>query len=196
MEERLFTMTVTAAGPGNIALIDARNLHLGAEACGWLIDYRRFRRYLTDKYDVRTAILFLSRCLGSCDSLYWKLEEVGFELLFLDTPTSIIRHSLKLSMQPLLDDHTRTMPRIVLSVPGGHLAPLVSLLRSQCGLYSGVLLITSDGDLAPLAKWLTENNRLVSVLCPSASRCSWHLRQAARDRLRFVRDFRSKIEAK
>ncbi|TKJ39341.1 MAG: hypothetical protein CEE38_00965 [Planctomycetes bacterium B3_Pla] len=34
----------------NYAFIDGQNLHMSVKNQGWVLDYKRFRRYLTDKY--------------------------------------------------------------------------------------------------------------------------------------------------
>ena len=43
----------------NIAYIDGANLHKGVQELGWALDYRRFRVWLRDKYDIETAYLFI-----------------------------------------------------------------------------------------------------------------------------------------
>lgn len=44
---------------GNFAFIDSQNIIQGVQNLGWKLDWRRFRRYLHDKYNVTQAILFL-----------------------------------------------------------------------------------------------------------------------------------------
>ena len=46
--------TVMAQG-GNYAFIDGANLHKGIVELGWRLDYRRFRVFLRDKYQVSVA---------------------------------------------------------------------------------------------------------------------------------------------
>jgi len=43
----------------NYAFIDSQNLNLSIQAQGWRLDYRKFRRYLDDKYHIDKAFLFL-----------------------------------------------------------------------------------------------------------------------------------------
>lgn len=43
----------------NYAFIDSQNLNLGVRDQGWQLDFRRFRVYLKDKYNVVKAYLFL-----------------------------------------------------------------------------------------------------------------------------------------
>jgi len=39
----------------NFAFIDSQNLNLGVRELGWLLDFKRFRVYLAEKYGVRKA---------------------------------------------------------------------------------------------------------------------------------------------
>ena len=39
----------------NYAFIDSQNLNLGIQKLGWKLDYRKFRVYLAEKYDIKKA---------------------------------------------------------------------------------------------------------------------------------------------
>jgi len=41
----------------NFAYIDAANLHKGIESFGWVLDYRRFRKWLAEKYGAKIAYI-------------------------------------------------------------------------------------------------------------------------------------------
>ena len=43
----------------NYAFIDSNNLNLGVQSLGWNLDFRRFRRYLKEKYRVKVAYMFI-----------------------------------------------------------------------------------------------------------------------------------------
>ena len=43
----------------NYAFIDAQNLNLGIQELGWKLSNKRFRRYLTHRYHVSRAYLFI-----------------------------------------------------------------------------------------------------------------------------------------
>ncbi len=65
----------------NAAFIDAANLHYGSARLGWQLDYRRFRVWLHEKYDVQTAFMFVGY-LDSQKELYKNLSLAGFSLVF------------------------------------------------------------------------------------------------------------------
>ena len=66
----------------NIAFIDGQNLYLGAKKTGWKIDLKKFRIYLRDKYNVKTAYYFLGYKEEVHSQLYSNLDLAGFKLIF------------------------------------------------------------------------------------------------------------------
>jgi hypothetical protein len=42
----------------NYAFIDSRNLNLGIKEQGWVLDFRRFRKYISDRFEITKAFLF------------------------------------------------------------------------------------------------------------------------------------------
>lgn len=61
----------------------ARIVNLSIRELGWELDFRKFRRYLTDKYRVSKAFLFLG-FLPHYQKMYDFLTNVGFILVFKD----------------------------------------------------------------------------------------------------------------
>jgi len=47
------------------AFIDSQNLNLGVRSQGWVLDFKRFKKYLEDKYDVSKAFLFVGYVAGN-----------------------------------------------------------------------------------------------------------------------------------
>jgi len=41
------------------AFIDSQNLNLGVRSLGWKLDWRKFRQYLRNKYNVTDTFLFI-----------------------------------------------------------------------------------------------------------------------------------------
>ena len=65
----------------NIAYIDGANLHKGSLELGWKLDYRRFRVWLTEKYSISTALIFIGK-IPEYEDIYKNLEDAGFSLSF------------------------------------------------------------------------------------------------------------------
>ena len=65
----------------NFAYIDGANLHHGVKALGWKLDYKRFRVWLSEKYGVDKAYIFIG-LIPKNQGLYKYLQEAGFILVF------------------------------------------------------------------------------------------------------------------
>jgi hypothetical protein len=65
----------------NFAYIDGANLYKGIESSGWHLDYHRFRVWLSEKYGVKKAYIFLG-LIPRYKELYKYLQEAGFTLVF------------------------------------------------------------------------------------------------------------------
>lgn len=63
--------------PNNYAFIDSQNLNLGVKSQGWLLDFKRFRVFLRDKYYIEKAFLFIGYVVGN-QHLYTSLQEAGY----------------------------------------------------------------------------------------------------------------------
>src|SRR3989344_5693221 len=65
----------------NYAFIDSQNLNLGVQSLGWKLDYKKFRIYLKEKYQVTTAYLFIGY-IDQNQDLYSSLQKAGYVLNF------------------------------------------------------------------------------------------------------------------
>ncbi|MBI4650665.1 hypothetical protein HY745_05145, partial [Candidatus Desantisbacteria bacterium] len=43
----------------NYAFIDSQNLNLAVREQGWILDFKKFRKYLHDKFNITKAFLFI-----------------------------------------------------------------------------------------------------------------------------------------
>ena len=161
----------TQARRDNFAFIDGQNLYLGVRALGWRLDYRRLRNYLTNKYDVKTALLFIGY-IPRNEPLYQHLRACGFELVFkeidLAAPTAKGNVDVDLTLHALtrLNDYRRAV------------------------------LITSDGDFATLASYLKQRDRLAGVISPAIQHCSRLLKKAAGEKIHYLEDVKGKVRRK
>ena len=128
----------------NFAYIDGANLHKGVESLNWVMDYKRFRIWLTEKYDIQRAYIFIG-LIPRYKELYTYLQECGFTLVFKEV---------------IYDGSGK---------PKGNCdADLV--LQAARDTYekkfSKAVLVSSDGDYAGLIKFLNENDKLRIILSP------------------------------
>jgi len=156
----------------NYAFIDAQNLYLAIQELGWKVDYKRFRVYLKEKYNIDKAYMFMG-FLPSNQELYNFLQTVGFVLIF----------------KPILRNERD-------GVKGNCDAELVLQVMINFQDYKKALIVTGDGDFYCLVKYLDNQNKLLKVLAPSPQNCSSLLTKIAGKKISFVSDLKKKLEYK
>lgn len=135
----------------NVAYIDGSNLHNAVRNLSWDFDYARFRVWLADKYKVSHAYIFLGM-IAKYSELYKYLQDCGYVLVFKEV---------------IYDIHGK---------PKGNCdADIVvhAMQDTYENRFDKVILVTSDGDFAPLVKFLQNNNKIEFILSPyETSKCS------------------------
>ncbi|MCX6736278.1 MAG: NYN domain-containing protein [Candidatus Parcubacteria bacterium] len=128
----------------NYAYIDGANLHKGIDSLGWKLDYARFRVWLTEKYGVTRAYLFIG-LIPKYKELYVYLQEAGFVLIFKET---------------VYDGEEK--------IKGNCDADLV--LHSVKDVFESdaeqLVIVSSDGDYAGMVNFLHERKKLRIILSP------------------------------
>lgn len=158
----------------NFAFIDGANLHRGVESLGWKLDYKRFRVWLSEKYSVSKAYLFLG-LIPKYNDIYTDLQEVGFTLIFKEV---------------VYDGHGQAK--------GNCDADLV--LKTTQEIYENTfdkaIIVSSDGDYAGLVKFLIERGKLGAILSPAnIEKCSILLKRTGAP-IAHINDQRSVLEVK
>jgi len=123
---------------------------------GWVLDYRRFRRYLSDKYKITKAFLFIGQIPTNAD-LYKSLQEYGFILIF----------------KPILEIKGR--------IKGNVDAELVLHAMIEYPNYDKAVIVSGDGDFYCLVKYLKNREKLLKLIVPDDTRYSSLLRKFASD---------------
>jgi uncharacterized LabA/DUF88 family protein len=153
----------------NYAFIDSQNLNLGIRKLGWKLDYKRFRRYLAEKYAVKKAYMFIG-FVAFNQPLYDSLQEAGFILRF----------------KPTIPDDDG-------NIKGNVDADLVLLTVIEINNYNKAVVVSSDGDFYSLVQYLYENNKLETVLSPDNKNCSSLLKQTAKEKIRYMDNLNNKL---
>ena len=122
--------------PNNYAFIDSQNLNLAIKDKGWKLDFKRFRFYLTDKYLVEKAFLFIG-FIPTQQSLYTALQDYGYILIF--KPTLILQEG---------------------KIKGNVDAELVLHTMIEYPNYNKAIIITGDGDFHCLVEHLKKHDKL------------------------------------
>lgn len=154
----------------NFAFIDSQNVNLGIRDIGWKLGWRKFRVFLEERYRVKTAYLFIGY-LPENQDLYSSLQRYGYVLIF----------------KPVIRDKDG-------KAKGNVDADLVLQAMIDYKNYERAIIVSGDGDYYSLVKYLYRNNKLVCVLSPSRNACSALLLKTAKEKIRFLEDFRGKVE--
>lgn len=134
-----------------ITYIDGANLHKGVRSLGWKLDYARFRTWLSHRYGVGVAYIFIGLIPRHKD-LYTYLSKSGFTLIYKEV---------------VYDGEGKAK--------GNCDADLITqaMRDSYEGLASQSVLVASDGDYTPLVNFLIEKGQLKAVLSPTpVNKCS------------------------
>ena len=138
----------------SITYIDGSNLYKGIESLGWKLDYRKFRRWLEQKYQIDAVYLFVG-LIPKYKNLYTYLQECGYILIYKEVTYG---------------DNGK--------IKGNCDADLV--LKVAQDYYENRLkqavFVASDGDYSGLVAFLKEKEAFRILLSPS-NRCSFLLRK-------------------
>jgi uncharacterized LabA/DUF88 family protein len=154
----------------NFAFIDSQNLNLAIRDQGWTLDFGRFRKYLSDKYGVVRAFLFIGY-LPTNQNLYTTLQQQGYILIF--------------------------KPTLVLSdgrVKGNVDAELVLHAMIEYSNYEKAVIVSGDGDFNCLIKYLRDRGKLEKLVIPNRQKFSSLLREFVPMDTVFMNNLRGKLE--
>jgi uncharacterized LabA/DUF88 family protein len=156
----------------NYSFIDSQNLNLSIQNLGWKLDFRKFRRYLKEKYGVTKAFLFIGYIDGNGD-LYKALQDAGFICIF--KPTLNYKNG---------------------KTKGNCDAELVLQTMIEYPNYEKAVIITGDGDFHCLVKYLIKEKKFKKLLVPDQNSYSALLKRFPSEFLSFVSDLKKKLSYK
>lgn len=164
------------------AFIDSQNLNLGTSKDirkgrkliykGWKLDFKKFRKYLSDKFRVQKAFLFIG-FIKQNDNLYRRLKSYGYDLVF----------------KPTVKDSFG-------KVKGNIDAELVlHAAKIQYDKYDKAVIVSGDGDFYCLHEFLVKNKKLLKIIIPNRKSESSLLKPFQIYKIFLIRD-RDKVELK
>jgi uncharacterized LabA/DUF88 family protein len=153
----------------NYAFIDSQNLNLAIREQGWVLDFRRFRRYLQDKYEIRKAFIFIGFVPTNQD-LYTALQKDGYILVFKPTLT-LPTGKVKGNVDAELVLHT-----------------MIEYLN-----FNKALIVTGDGDFYCLIDYLIKKNKLLKLMIPNEQKFSSLFRKLMQY-IVFMNNLKDKLE--
>ena len=155
----------------NYAFIDSQNVNLAIRDQGWVLDFKRFRKYLKDKYNITNAFIFIGY-IDTNQNLYTSLQKDGYILIFKPTLT-------------LPDGKAK----------GNVDAELVLHTMVEYPDYDKAFIVSGDGDFYCLVDYLKGKGKLLKLMIPNRNRYSSLLRKFSKEMV-FMNDLRGKLEYK
>jgi len=141
------------------AFIDSQNLHLGTSKDivkngklvyqGWKLDLKKFRRYLTDKFRVQKAFLFIGRVKGN-EKLYRSLKSYGYHLIFKPT---------------VKDNHGKAKGNVDAEL-------VLHAAAIEFPHYDQAVIVSGDGDFYCLYEYLEQKKKLKKIIIPNRKSAS------------------------
>lgn len=147
-------MTAKPNKPNTYAFIDSQNLNLGTQRMGWKLDWRKFRKFLHDKYGVTKAYMFIGY-MSENESLYEYMYELGFLV--------VLKPTIDVSPKQQGEHEDKEKPVIKGNVD----AELVLYAMKELPNYEQAIIVSGDGDFFGLAEYLEQQGKLAQILTPN-----------------------------
>jgi uncharacterized LabA/DUF88 family protein len=155
----------------NFAFIDSNNLHQAMKFLGWKLDYGKFRVFLSDKYDIEKAYLFIG-FMPENQTMYTNLQQKGYILVF----------------KPVLTYKDGT-------TKGNCDADLVLKAMIEYQNYDKAVIVSGDGDYYSLVDYLKTQDKLEQLIIPNEFRYSALLKKVNGEHLKYI-SFLSRLQNK
>lgn len=153
------------------AFIDAQNVQRGISGQGWKYDLNKLRVYLTDKFGVTHAHFFIGHITGN-ETLYTAIQSAGFIIQFRET-----RGAGKGEIKGNVDVN------------------LTLQAVDTLDFYDKAVLLSADGDFAPLVRYWKRKGKFCSIVSPATkNRTSHLLKRDAAGLISYLSDSRDKLE--
>ena len=149
--------------PRVYAFIDSQNLNVGVQKFGWKMDWKKFRIFLRDKYDVEKAFMFIGY-VPEFEAMYEQLHEAGFLIVLKPTfDMTRVRPEEKVDTTSKNGEDKEEK-----KTKGNVDADLVLWCMKELPNYQKAVIISGDGDFYSLVEYLDKKKRLLKILAPNA----------------------------
>lgn len=139
------------------AFIDNQNLNATINNLGWHIDWRKFRKFLTEKYKVNQAFMFIGY-VPEFEEMYEYLHDAGFNIVLKQTYDMT---------KPRTEEEQKQSEEKERYIKGNVDTELVLWAMKELKNYDKAILVSGDGDFYSLVEYLEEQGKLFKILAPS-----------------------------
>ncbi|HZP55744.1 MAG TPA: NYN domain-containing protein [Candidatus Saccharimonadales bacterium] len=144
------------------AFIDSQNVNVSTQKFGWKMDWRKFRRFLEDKYNVNQAYMFIGY-VPEYQDMYEFLHDAGYSIVL--KPTYDLTKPRELVATPQPDEKTEEDEKK--PVKGNVDAELVLWAMKEIKNYDKAIIISGDGDFYCLVEYLEQRGKLMKLMPPN-----------------------------
>ena len=152
---------------GVYAFIDSQNLNLGVQRSGWKMDWKAFRKFLQDKYNVTEAFMFIGY-MPEFEDLYMQMHNAGYKVVLKTTYDLTRPHP---EMQPDNGKDTSSKDKKDgeedKHIKGNIDADLVLWAMKEIDNYDKAILVSGDGDFYALIEHLEKQGKLSKIMTPN-----------------------------
>lgn len=162
------------------AFIDSQNLNLGTGKDiykgkkliykGWKLDFKKFRQYLSDKFRVSRAVLFIG-FIKQNENLYRQLKSYGYDLVYKPT---------------VKNNHGKAKGNVDAEL-------VLHAAAIEYPHYDKGVIVSGDGDFYCLYEYLAKNGKLLQIIIPNRKSESSLLSKFQQYKVFLIRD-REKVE--
>jgi uncharacterized LabA/DUF88 family protein len=145
------------------AFIDSQNLNLGTQKVGFKMDWRRFRKFLAEKYNVTHAYMFIGY-MAENEQLYEHMHELGYLIALKPTLDISAQQPEGVTSTP---NDASAKPEDKPVVKGNIDADLVLYAMKELPNYDKAIIVSGDGDFLSLVEYLAEQNKLLHIMTPN-----------------------------
>lgn len=133
----------------NIAFVDGQNLYMGTTkgVPAWRVDLKKFREYLTEKYDVTAAYYFLGYLNEQNGDLYDEIQAAGFIVKFRE-------------------HNTKMLGKKKGNVDSDIIFHIMKKMYKKDD-FNKIVLVSGDGDYKMLVDFLIEEDKFEKILFPN-----------------------------
>ena len=138
----------------NQAFIDGQNLYLGTKRAenSWIVDLKRFRIYLRERYNATEAYYFIGAYEPQLQDLYANLQKFGYILVFREHSATALSHKKG-------------------NVDTDIVFYMMKKLVEKENL-DKILLVSGDGDYWRVVNYLIQKNKFEKLLIPNKNKLS------------------------
>jgi uncharacterized LabA/DUF88 family protein len=140
------------------AFIDNQNLNVTVQNLGWKMDWRKFRKYLSDKHGVTQAFMFIGY-VPEYEEMYKFLHDAGYSI--------VLKPTYDMTKPRPEESEEEKRQKEEKKVKGNVDADLVLWVMKEMKNYDQAVLVTGDGDFYSVIEYLDEQKKLAKLLTPS-----------------------------